>query len=152
MQKKQSVGKLTGRGCGRTEFREKKVPELLSYPVSPFPLIIFNGTTESEITTNISHYLRDDQRDAKLWTFTYATLMVLKRSSTGQEISVQVATGNCGIIKLQQLCTICRERELQNCSTSNQRLSFFGDHTHICYYSVCYSILLKVRKVGGGGI
>lgn len=80
--------------------------------------------------------------------------MVLKRSpqpSTGQEISLQVATGNCGIIKLQQLCPTHRERELQNCSTSIQSLRFL-EITHTEYYSVHYSILLKVRKVGGGGI
>lgn len=135
---------------------KKKVPELLLYPVSPLPLIIFNGTTVSEITTNISHYLRDDQRDAKLRTSKYAALMVLKRSqpqpSTGQEISLQVAAGSCGIIKLRRLCPIHRERELQNCSTSNQSLSFFGDLPHIQYYSMHYSILLKVRKVVGRGI
>lgn len=81
--------------------------------------------------------------------------MVLKRSqpqpSTGQEISLQVATGNCGIIKLQQLYPIYRERELQYCSTSIQRLRFL-EITHTEYCSVHYSILLKVRKVGGGGI
>lgn len=51
---------------------------------------------QSEITTNISHYFRDDQRDAKSETFKYIILMVLKRPqplpSMGQEISLQVLT------------------------------------------------------------
>ena len=157
MQKTQTVGKLTGRVWeNRIQEEKNHIPELLSNPVSPFPLIIFNGTTESEIVTNISHYLRDDQRYAKLWIFKHAALTVLTSSqpqpSMGQEISLQVARGNCGIMKLQQLCPICRERELKNCSTSNQRLSFFGDRTHTEYYSVHYSILLQVRKVGEGDI
>lgn len=51
---------------------------------------------QSEIITSISHYLRDDQRDAKLQTFRYTALILLKRPrpqpSLGQEISLQVLT------------------------------------------------------------
>lgn len=69
--------------------------ELFPYPFYSFPLIITNGTTERN-NYNISHYLRDDQRDAKSETFKYIVLMVLKNPqplpSIGQEISLQVLT------------------------------------------------------------
>lgn len=72
--------------CGTTESRGKKsnIRKLMSYQVSPLPLIIFNGNIESEITTNTSHYLGDDQRDTTSWTFKHAALhaalMMLKGS------------------------------------------------------------------------
>lgn len=123
--------------CGTTESREEKpnnIPELLSYQASIFLLIIFNGNTESEAPINTSHYLGDDQRDTKLQTFKHAALTMLRGSqpqpSRSQEIILQVATGNCGTIKLQQLYPIQIQRELQNYSTFNESLSFFGDHTH----------------------
>lgn len=91
MQNTQTVVSLTGMdGMG-----EQSLGEYMSYSHTHF--IHFHWQLiQSEITTNISHCLRDDQRDAKLQTFKYTALMVLKRPqpqpSMGQEISSQVLT------------------------------------------------------------
>lgn len=47
---------------------------------------------QSELTVSISHYLRDDQKDVKLWIFKYATLIVLKRSQPQPRNQFTVAT------------------------------------------------------------
>lgn len=95
MQNTQMEVNLTGMdGMGEQSLGEKNVHELFPYLFYSFPLTITNGTTEWN--NYISHYLRDDQRDAKLQTFKYTALMVLKRPqpqpSMGQEISLQVLT------------------------------------------------------------
>lgn len=94
MQNTQTVVSLTGMdGMG-----EQSLGEYMSYSHTHFIHFHWQLLMElqSEITTNISHCLRDDQRDAKLQTFKYTALMVLKRPqpqpSMGQEISLQVLT------------------------------------------------------------